>query len=57
MPERLKLPPLDSISDGEWHFTVEGAVKIVNAHLDTPLLLNHWESVDALDFSPLAPPN
>lgn len=57
MPEHLTISPVpDAIlfdfSDSEWHFTFEGAVKIANAYPNTPLLLCHWGSVDALDFAP-----
>jgi L-ascorbate metabolism protein UlaG (beta-lactamase superfamily) len=56
MPAHLQFPTPDAIlfdfSDSEWHFTLEGAVKIANAYPNTPLLLNHWGSVDAPDFSP-----
>lgn len=56
MPEHLQFPAPDAIlfdfSDSEWHFTLEGAVKIANAYPNTPLLLNHWGSVDAPDFAP-----
>lgn len=56
MPEHLKMSPPDAIffdfSDSEWHFTLEGAVKLANAYPDTPLLLSHWGTVDAPDFTP-----
>ena len=56
MPEHLKMPTPDAIlldfSDSEWHFTLEGAVKLANTYPDTPLLLHHWGSVDAPDFPP-----
>ena len=56
MPGHLQFPTPDAIlfdfSDSEWHFTLEGAVKIANAYPNTPLLLNHWGSVDAPDFTP-----
>ncbi len=56
MPEHLTMTPPDAIlfdfSDSEWHFTLEGAVKIANAYPDTPLLLSHWGTVDAPDFAP-----
>ena len=56
MKEHLQFPPPDAIlfdfSDSEWHFTLEGAVKIANTYPNTPLLLNHWGSVDAPDFPP-----
>jgi L-ascorbate metabolism protein UlaG (beta-lactamase superfamily) len=57
MDEHLLFSPapdaiLFDFSDSEWHFTLEGAVKIANAYPNTPLLLNHWGSVDAPDFTP-----
>lgn len=56
MQEHLEFPTPDAIlfdfSDSEWHFTLEGAVKIANTYPNTPLLLNHWGSVDAPDFAP-----
>lgn len=56
LPEHLAYAAPDAIlfdfSDSEWHFTLEGAIKIANAYPDTPLLLNHWGSVDAPDFAP-----
>lgn len=39
-------------SDNEWHFTLEGALKIAAAYPDTPLLLSHWRTIDAPDFTP-----
>ncbi|WAC13085.1 MBL fold metallo-hydrolase [Dyadobacter pollutisoli] len=56
MPEHLTMVPPDAIlfdfSDNEWHFTLEGALKIASAYPDTPLLLSHWGTVDAPDFTP-----
>ena len=56
MPEHLQMPTPDAIlfdfSDSEWHFGLEGAIKLANAYPDTPLLLHHWGSVDAPDFPP-----
>ncbi|RSK46761.1 MBL fold metallo-hydrolase [Hymenobacter perfusus] len=56
LAEHLSMPAPDAIlfdfSDSEWHFTLAGAVKIANAYPNTPLLLNHWGSVDAPDFAP-----
>ncbi|AZA56955.1 MBL fold metallo-hydrolase [Chryseobacterium shandongense] len=56
LPEHLEYPIPDAIlfdfSDSEWHFTLEGALKIASAYPNTPLLLNHWGSVDAPDFTP-----
>ena len=57
IPEHhLKMPAPDAMlfdfSDSEWHFGFDGAVRMANAYPDTPLLLYHWGSVDAPDFSP-----
>ncbi len=56
MPEHLTMPTPDAIffdfSDSEWHFGLKGAVKLANAYPNTPLLLCHWGSVDAPDFTP-----
>lgn len=56
MESHLQFPVPDAIlfdfSDSEWHFTLAGAVKIANTYPNTPLLLNHWGSVDAPDFTP-----
>lgn len=56
MPEHLKMPTSDAIlfdfSDSEWHFGLEGAVKLANAYPNSLLLLHHWGSVDAPDFPP-----
>lgn len=54
MPEHLQMSEPDAIlfdfSDSEWHFTLDGAIKLANAYPNTPLLLHHWGSVDAPDF-------
>lgn len=39
-------------SDSEWHFGLDGAVKMANTYPATPLLLHHWGSVDAPNFAP-----
>lgn len=56
MPEHLTMQAPDAIlfdfSDSEWHFGLEGAIKLANAYPNTPLLLNHWGSVDSPDFAP-----
>ncbi len=56
LPEHLTMKSPDAIlfdfSDSEWHFTFEGAVRIANAYPNAVLLLNHWGSVDAPDFTP-----
>lgn len=56
MSEHLTMPTPDAIlfdfSDSEWHFTLEGAVKLANTYPNTLLLLHHWGSVDAPDFPP-----
>ena len=52
----LRMPTPDAMlfdfSDSEWHFGLDGAIKMANAYPDTPLLLYHWGSVDAPDFAP-----
>jgi L-ascorbate metabolism protein UlaG (beta-lactamase superfamily) len=56
MPEHLTMAAPDAIlfdfSDNEWHFGFAGAVKLANAYPNTPLLLSHWGTVDAPDFTP-----
>ena len=56
MPEHLTMQAPDAIlfdfSDSEWHFGLEGAIKLANAYPNTPLLLSHWGSVDSPDFAP-----
>lgn len=57
IPEHhLTRPAADAMlfdfSDSEWHFGLDGAVRMANAYPDTPLLLHHWGSVDAPNFSP-----
>jgi len=56
LQEHLNMPEPDAIffdfSDSEWHFTLEGALKIANAYSNTPLLLSHWGTIDAPDFTP-----
>src|ERR671912_324445 len=56
MPEHLAMAAPDAIlfdfSDNEWHCGLSGAVKIANAYPNTPLLLSHWGTVDAPDFTP-----
>jgi L-ascorbate metabolism protein UlaG (beta-lactamase superfamily) len=55
MPEHLHMDTPDAIfdfSDSEWHFGFEGAIKLANAYPNTTLLLSHWGSVDAPDFTP-----
>ena len=39
-------------SDADWHFGLEDAVKMANTYPNTPLLLYHWGTIDAPDFSP-----
>ncbi|MEL4358768.1 MULTISPECIES: MBL fold metallo-hydrolase [unclassified Luteococcus] len=43
---------LFDFSDSEWHFTLDGAIEMANAHPTSQLLLHHWGCVDAPDFSP-----
>ncbi len=56
MREHLEMRAPDAIffdfSDNEWHFGLEGAIKLADNYPDTPLLLCHWGSVDAPDFTP-----
>lgn len=52
----LTMPAPDALiydfSDSEWHFGLDGAVRMANAYPETPLLLHHWGCVDAPDFPP-----
>ena len=57
IPEHhLQMPAPDALlfdfSDSDWHFGLEGAVRLANTYPDTPLLLHHWGSVDAPEFAP-----
>jgi L-ascorbate metabolism protein UlaG (beta-lactamase superfamily) len=57
IPEHhLQRPTPDAMlfdfSDSEWHFGLDGAVRMANAYPDTPQLLQHWGSVDSPDFPP-----
>ena len=56
IPEHhLTMPAPDALlfdfSDSEWHFGLDGAVRMANAYPTTPLLLHHWGSVDSPDFA------
>lgn len=57
MPQHLQMPQMDGIlfdysEDAQFHFGLEGSVKLANAYPNTPLLLAHWGTVDAPDFTP-----
>lgn len=57
IPEHhLRMPAPDALlfdfSDSEWHFGLEGAVRMANAYPHTQLLLHHWGSVNAPTFAP-----
>ena len=57
MPQQLQMPQMDAIlfdysEDSQFHFGLEGSVKLANAYPNTPLLLGHWGTVDAPDFTP-----
>jgi L-ascorbate metabolism protein UlaG (beta-lactamase superfamily) len=56
MPQHLTMAVPDAIlfdfSDNGWHFGLAGAAKLANAYPNTPLLLSHWGTVDAPDFTP-----
>ena len=43
---------LFDFSDSEWHFGLDGAVSIANTYPDAELVLIHWGSVNAPDFTP-----
>lgn len=43
---------LFDFSDSEFHFGLAGAVRLANAYPDAQLLLEHWGSVNAPDFTP-----
>ncbi len=56
MPELLKLQ-MDAIlfdysEDSKFHLGWEESVELANAYPNTPLLLGHWGSVDAPEFTP-----
>lgn len=52
----LTMPAPDALifdfSDSEWHFGFDAAVEMANAYPEADLLLHHWGSVDAPDFTP-----
>lgn len=57
IPEHhLGMPAPDALlfdfSDSEFHFGLEGAVRMANAYPDAQLLLHHWGSVDAPRYTP-----
>jgi L-ascorbate metabolism protein UlaG (beta-lactamase superfamily) len=57
IPEHhMSMPPPDVLlfdfSDSEWHFGLDGAISIANTYPDAELLLHHWGSVDAPEFTP-----
>jgi L-ascorbate metabolism protein UlaG (beta-lactamase superfamily) len=57
LPKQLTMPTMDAIlfdysEDSQFHFGLEGAVRIANAYPETPLLLGHWGTVDAPAFAP-----
>ena len=57
IPEHhLQMPTPDAMlfdfSDSDWHFGLDNAITMANAYPDTPLVLQHWGSVDAPDFPP-----
>lgn len=52
----LTMPSPDALifdfSDSEWHFGFDAAVEMANTYPHADLLLHHWGSVDAPDFTP-----
>jgi hypothetical protein len=39
-------------SDNDWHIGFQNAVTLANTYPNTQLLLSHWGTVDAPDFTP-----
>jgi L-ascorbate metabolism protein UlaG (beta-lactamase superfamily) len=56
MPEHLRMRAPDAIffdfSDNDWHIGFQNAVKLANTYPNAKLLLSHWGTVDAPDFTP-----
>jgi L-ascorbate metabolism protein UlaG (beta-lactamase superfamily) len=57
LPEQLQMPQMDAIlldysEDAQFHLGLEGSVKVLNAYPKAPVLLGHWGTVDAPDFTP-----
>jgi L-ascorbate metabolism protein UlaG (beta-lactamase superfamily) len=56
MAEHLQLPAPDAIffdfSDNGWHIGLQNAVRLANTYPDAQLLLSHWGTVDAPNFTP-----
>jgi L-ascorbate metabolism protein UlaG (beta-lactamase superfamily) len=57
IPQQLQMQQMDAIlldysEDAQFHLGLEGSVKLLNAYPKTPVLLGHWGTVDAPDFSP-----
>ena len=57
IPEQLQMPQMDAIlldysEDSQLHLGLEGTVKLLSAYPHTPVLLGHWGTVDAPDFTP-----
>lgn len=57
IPQQLQMPQmaailLDYFEDAQFHLGLEGSVKLLNAYPKTPVLLGHWGTVDAPDFTP-----
>jgi L-ascorbate metabolism protein UlaG (beta-lactamase superfamily) len=57
LPEQLQMLQMDAIlldysEDAQFHLGLEGSVKVLNAYPKTPVLLGHWGTVDAPDFTP-----
>ena len=52
----LSMPAPDLLlfdfSDSEWHFGLDGAIAMANRYPEAELLLHHWGSVDAPEFTP-----
>lgn len=51
LPEHLEMPQADAIffdfADNAWHIGFDNAIKLANTYPNTPLILQHWGTVDA----------
>lgn len=57
IPEQLQMPQMDAIlldysEDAQFHLGLDSTVKLLNTYPRTRVLLGHWGTVDAPDFSP-----
>lgn len=56
LPAHLEFAPPDAIffdfSDNEWHIGLANAIRLANTYPNAQLLLSHWGTVDAPNFTP-----